>query len=119
MAMTAEKGMSQPSPDGTLRALRAHGANPEKLYAALGIPMPADVVDFSTNTCALPWPDEAVARVIDNTARLASAYPDDECLALRRLIASKQKGAMIDAIAELSDLPSELDAPVVRPAQNS
>ena len=40
-------------------------------------------------------------------------------LALRRLIASKQKGAMINAIAELSDLPSELDAPVVRPAQNS
>lgn len=40
-------------------------------------------------------------------------------LALRRLIASKQKGAMIDAIAELSDLPSELDAPVVRPAQDS
>lgn len=35
-------------------------------------------------------------------------------LALRRLIASKQKGAMIDAIAGLSDLPGGLDAPVVR-----
>ena len=34
-------------------------------------------------------------------------------LALRRLIASKQKDAMIDAIAELADLPAELDAPVV------
>lgn len=37
-------------------------------------------------------------------------------LALRRLIASKQKTAMIDGIAELSALPTELDAPVVPPA---
>lgn len=37
-------------------------------------------------------------------------------LALRRLIASKQKGAMIDGIAELVDLPVELDAPVAPPA---
>lgn len=36
-------------------------------------------------------------------------------LALRRLIAAKQKGAMIDGIAELSDLPEGLDAPVDRP----
>ena len=36
-------------------------------------------------------------------------------LALRRLIASKQKDAMIDGIAELSDLPAELGAPVVHP----
>ncbi|AYD90348.1 DUF2191 domain-containing protein [Actinomyces sp. 2119] len=36
-------------------------------------------------------------------------------LALRRLIASKQKGAMIDGIAELHDLPEGLDSPVVRP----
>lgn len=33
-------------------------------------------------------------------------------LALRRLIASKQKGAMIDGILELTDLPDELGAPV-------
>lgn len=32
-------------------------------------------------------------------------------LALRRLIASKQKGAMIDGIAELSALPTELGTP--------
>lgn len=32
-------------------------------------------------------------------------------LALRRLIASKQKGAMIDGIAELSALADELGAP--------
>ena len=37
-------------------------------------------------------------------------------LALRRLIASKQKGAMIDGIAELTDLEAELGAPVVPPA---
>lgn len=34
-------------------------------------------------------------------------------LALRRLIASKQKGAMIDGILELTDLPGELNSPVV------
>lgn len=34
-------------------------------------------------------------------------------LALRRLIASKQKGAMIDGILELTDLPEELGASVV------
>lgn len=33
-------------------------------------------------------------------------------LALRRLIASKQKGAMIDGILELADLPDELGSPV-------
>lgn len=36
-------------------------------------------------------------------------------LALRRLIASKQKGAMIDGIAGLTDLAAELDAPVISP----
>lgn len=33
-------------------------------------------------------------------------------LAPRRLIASKQKGAMIDGILELTDLPEEWGAPV-------
>ena len=36
-------------------------------------------------------------------------------LALRRLIASKQKGAMIDGIAGLADLAAELGAPVISP----
>ena len=36
-------------------------------------------------------------------------------LALRRLIASKQKGAMIDGIAGLADLADELGAPVASP----
>lgn len=33
-------------------------------------------------------------------------------LALRRLIASKQKNTMVDTIAELGDLEAELGAPV-------
>lgn len=37
-------------------------------------------------------------------------------LALRRLIASKQKGVMIDGIGALADLEQELGAPVVPPA---
>ncbi|GAB3294171.1 type II toxin-antitoxin system VapB family antitoxin [Epidermidibacterium keratini] len=36
-------------------------------------------------------------------------------LALRRLIASKQKGQMIDGIAALTDLEGELGAPVTPP----
>lgn len=36
-------------------------------------------------------------------------------LALRRLIAGKQKSAMIEGIAELTDLPEGLHAPVVEP----
>ncbi|NHN55384.1 type II toxin-antitoxin system VapB family antitoxin [Calidifontibacter sp. DB0510] len=36
-------------------------------------------------------------------------------LALRRLIASKQKAAMVEGIAELADVPAEIDAPVVTP----
>ena len=36
-------------------------------------------------------------------------------LALRRLIASKQKGAMIDEITGLTDLEGELAAPVSPP----
>ena len=36
-------------------------------------------------------------------------------LALRRLVASSQKGAMIAGIAELSNLPSDIDAAVIAP----
>lgn len=39
-------------------------------------------------------------------------------LALRRLIASKQKGAMIDGIAGLTDLDNELGAAVVSPDES-
>jgi len=40
-------------------------------------------------------------------------------LALRRLIASKQKREMIDGIAGLTDLEAELDAPVTPPPSAS
>lgn len=40
-------------------------------------------------------------------------------LALRRLIASKQKGVMVEGISALKDLESELGAPFVPPAQVS
>lgn len=40
-------------------------------------------------------------------------------LALRRLIAAKQKSAMIDGIAALVELPAGLDAPVVPPGIDS
>lgn len=36
-------------------------------------------------------------------------------LALRRLIASKLKGEMLEGIAALTDLPDGLDAPVIHP----
>ncbi|MEV3964030.1 type II toxin-antitoxin system VapB family antitoxin [Nocardia sp. NPDC050193] len=39
-------------------------------------------------------------------------------LALRRLIASKQKGAMVDGISGLTDLDNELGAPVVSPGES-
>ena len=40
-------------------------------------------------------------------------------LALRRLIASKQKGEMIDGIAQLTELEAELGAPVIPPVSSS
>ncbi|NQX27733.1 type II toxin-antitoxin system VapB family antitoxin [Microbacteriaceae bacterium VKM Ac-2854] len=40
-------------------------------------------------------------------------------LALRRLIASKQKGAMIDGIASLDGFEDGLGAPVVTPTQTA
>lgn len=39
-------------------------------------------------------------------------------LALRRLVASKQKSAMIDGIAGLPDLDDSLGAPVVKPSES-
>ncbi len=74
-------------------AIRAHGANPEKLYAAMGIPMPGQVIDFSTNTNALPWPEG----VDIDLSRCLSAYPDDEVLELRSLVAERE-GCALDEL---------------------
>ena len=62
-----------------------HGANPEKLYAAMGIPMPECVIDFSTNASVLPWSMPPL-----DFQCLVSHYPDSECLELRRLIAGRE-----------------------------
>ncbi|MDF2045810.1 MULTISPECIES: type II toxin-antitoxin system VapB family antitoxin [Microbacterium] len=51
-------------------------------------------------------------------ARLVTGEPSNRAvldLALRRLIASKQKDAMIAGIAGLTDLEAELDSPVTTP----
>lgn len=62
---------------------RAHGANPEKLYKSFGVAMPERVIDFSTNTNALPWHGLAAF----NVPELFSVYPDDDSSALRELLA--------------------------------
>ena len=62
---------------------RAHGANPEKLYAAAGLPTPAKIYDFSTNTNAVP---QRGGFVPDLRAALED-YPDGDCFALREALA--------------------------------
>ena len=64
---------------------RAHGANPDKLYAQFGIPRPATIMDFSTNVNAVP---QRPGFVPDMDAALRD-YPDDECAELRALISSQ------------------------------
>lgn len=62
---------------------RPHGANPEKLYMSMGLEMPGRVIDFSTNTNALPWD----VRFDFDLRGLMSDYPDDEAVLLRDLLA--------------------------------
>ena len=61
---------------------RAHGANPEKLYAAAGLPTPAKIYDFSTNTNAVP---QRAGFVPDLRAALED-YPDGDCTELREAL---------------------------------
>ena len=72
---------------------RPHGANPEKLYAAMGLSMPERIVDFSVNTNVLPPP---VMPEID-LIRCLSEYPDDDALALRTLVAERE-GRSLDEV---------------------
>ncbi len=68
---------------------RAHGANPEKLYAQFGIKMPDNVSDFSTNTNVLhPSPDMGI-----DFYSLVCEYPDDES---RGLIEQISKNNNVD-----------------------
>lgn len=62
---------------------RLHGANPEKLYELFGLQMPERLYDFSTNTNAVA---QRGGFAPDLRAALED-YPDDECLALRALLA--------------------------------
>jgi threonine-phosphate decarboxylase len=64
---------------------RRHGANPDKLYRAMGVPMPERVVDFSTNVNVLPW--RGWKAFAPDLPGLLSAYPDDEAEELRSVIA--------------------------------
>ena len=62
-----------------------HGANYEKLYAALNITMPERVIDFSTNTNIISWP-----KINLDVERLASSYPDYECSRLVKIISERE-----------------------------
>ena len=68
---------------------RLHGANPEKLYELFGLPMPERLYDFSTNTNAVA---QRGGFAPDLRAALED-YPDDECLALRALLAEVTEAA--------------------------
>ncbi len=66
-----------------------HGANPENLYHAFNIPIPDKIIDFSTNTNILSWPDIHI-----NLEELASHYPDPDCNSLRRIISERENVSM-------------------------
>lgn len=72
---------------------RLHGANPDKLYKSFGIEMPRRVIDFSTNTNALPW----TGSLDLDLPELLANYPDDESSALRELLAVRN-GCLPDEI---------------------
>lgn len=59
--------------------LRAHGANPEKLYELCGIPKPEKIYDFSTNSNVVPQREGFAP----NLQVALSNYPDDDCVELR------------------------------------
>ena len=61
---------------------------------------------------------EADAALMNRARKLTGERSDSIVVntALRRLIAAKQKGLMVDGIAELAELPRGLDEPVVPPA---
>lgn len=66
-----------------------HGANPENLYHAFNIPVPDKILDFSTNTNILSWPEINI-----NLEELASHYPDPDCTELRALISERENISM-------------------------
>ncbi|MDR3265838.1 MAG: pyridoxal phosphate-dependent class II aminotransferase [Synergistaceae bacterium] len=77
---------------------RQHGANPEKLYEATGLPLPDKIVDFSTNANVLPW--DGWDELNLDLRRLLSSYPDDEATELRRVIAGREARFVRDCSIE-------------------
>lgn len=61
-----------------------HGANPENLFRAFNIEVPEKILDFSTNTNVLSWPEINL-----DIERLASSYPDPECSKLREKVGGR------------------------------
>ncbi len=61
-----------------------HGGNPENLYGLMNVAEPDKILDFSTNTNILSWPDINL-----DVEKLASSYPDNECRKLRDFLSSK------------------------------
>ena len=64
-----------------------HGANPQNLYRAFSLTPPENILDFSTNTNILSWPENFCDVDIES---LASNYPDPECLRLREIISQRE-----------------------------
>ncbi|MBQ7215254.1 MAG: pyridoxal phosphate-dependent class II aminotransferase [Synergistaceae bacterium] len=99
--------------------LTIHGANPENLYRAFNLPMPDKILDFSTNTNILAWPEVNI-----NLQELASRYPDPDCSKLRMLVSEREHippsrilftNGSNEAIFLLSGLFSE-DTAILQPA---
>jgi threonine-phosphate decarboxylase len=84
-----------------------HGANPEKLYKIMGLPLPEKILDFSTNTNVLPWQGwngqgwngrGSNGRGLNENEnywgsefrRCVASYPDDEATELRAEIAERE-----------------------------
>ena len=62
-----------------------HGANPENLYRAFNIEIPEKILDFSTNTNIISWPEINI-----DIEKLASSYPDPDCKKLTKLVSEKE-----------------------------
>ena len=68
-----------------LMKITTHGANPENLYRAFNLIPPEKILDFSTNTNILSWPDLSL-----DVETLASNYPDPDCTRLREIISARE-----------------------------
>lgn len=67
----------------------SHGANPQHLYAALGLSVPENYLDFSANINPL-GPPPALEKEWPNWFKLIQQYPDPKALSLLEKLASKE-----------------------------